>query len=207
MEGQLPFIPTFLRKNLLFIGLFTASIILIVVGLFQYLAPQTDEIEFIPAEANADVSEATTKIYVDVGGAVQKPGVYELNSTSRIQDALSAAQGLSADADREYISRSVNLAQPVVDGMKLYVPAVGEQVSGASSVGVSTQGSNQTTSTGFININSASSSELESLPKIGAVTAQKIIEGRPYAKIEDLVEKKVLGQKTFEAIKESISTF
>lgn len=203
MEGQLPFLIAFVKKNLLFVGLFLASIVLILVGLFQYINPQKEEIEFVSAETGADSSNIKSKIFVDVGGEVEKPGVYELDSSSRMQDALSAAGGLSANADRDYISKSVNLAQVVQDGMKIYIPAVGEIVKQNVFSGEVLGGSSQ----GLININSASSSELESLPKIGAVTAQKIIEGRPYGKTEDLVEKKVLGQKTFEAIRESISAF
>lgn len=193
----------FIRQNFLFVGLFSASIVLIIVGLFQYLSPQKNDIEFIPSEAKAE--ETSSKIFVDVGGAVEKPGVYELTSSSRIQDALSVAGGLSADADREYISKTLNLAQPAVDGLKLYIPSVGEKVAGI--VTSSLSGGSGTSISGLININSASSSQLEGLPKIGPVTAQKIISGRPYAKIEELVEDKVLGQKTFEAIKDSISTF
>lgn len=203
MDGQHSFILSFIRKNLLFVGLFSASIVLIIIGAYQYLSPNKEEIEFVPAEASANDSESATKIFVDVSGAVEKPGVYELNSSARIQDALSAAQGLSAEADREYISRSVNLAQPVRDGMKLYIPTKGEEVAGI----FSSDGNSVSNKNGLININSASSSELESLPKIGAVTAQKIIDGRPYTRIEELIERKVIGEKTFEAIKESISTF
>ncbi len=203
MEGEQPFILKFIRQNLLFVGLFSASIILIVFGLFQYLSPPKNDIEFIPSEAKAD--DTNSKIFIDVAGSVEKPGVYELKANSRIQDALSAAGGLSVDADREYISKALNLAQPVTDGLKIYIPARGEEVAGIVSTG---SNSNSTTSfSGLININSASSSQLESLPKIGPVTAQKIIDNRPYVKIEELIEKKVLGQKTFDAIKDNISTF
>lgn len=214
MEGQSqPFIVSFLKKNILFVSLFSASIVLIVFGLFQYLSPQKEEdIEFVPAEASVNRDAVSgSKIVVDVSGQVIKPGVYELKSDARIQDALSAAGGLSADADREYVARSVNLAQSIQDGMKLYIPSVGEQVMGvvsSNSTGVTSNNSaSTTTSSGLVNINSASSSQLEALPKIGAVTAQKIIDGRPYTTIDELVEKKILGQKTFEAIKGSISTF
>lgn len=200
MEREEPFVLKFVKQNLLFVGLFSLAIVLIIVGLFQYFSPQKSGVEFVPADAKATVS--ASKIMVDVEGAVEKPGVYELESNARLQDAIASAGGLSAEADREYISKGVNLAQTVTDGLKIYIPKVGEQVAGI----VSTANSGSSTSiSGSVNINSASQSQLEDLPKIGPVTAQKIIDGRPYSSIEELLSKKVVGQATFEAIKDKIT--
>ena len=94
--------------------------------------------------------------------------------------------------------------------MKVYIPALGEisTPSTNTSVAVSSLVSEESTSefiSGLININSASESELDTLPKVGPATAKKIITSRPYANIEELVVKKVLGQKTYEGLKDKIT--
>lgn len=150
------------------------------------------------------------KVVVDVGGAVLRPGVYELGENARVKDALVAAGGLAAEADREFVSRGMNLAASVPDGAKIYVPAEGDPaikppVGGSSGVnnvaGVSTQNS------GLININTASAGELEKLKGIGEVRAGEIIDNRPYSKVEELRTKGVLGPKTFEKIRDEITVF
>ncbi len=132
---------------------------------------------------------------VDIEGAVQKPGVYKLSYDARVQDLLIAADGLGKDADREKVAKSLNLAAKLTDGAKIYIPFNGE----GSVMGEATNGP--------ININSASVSDLDSLPGIGKITANKIIANRPYGNIEELVAKKIVGQKVFEEIKEKISVY
>ncbi len=148
----------------------------------------------------ASTSEVPSReISIDVQGAVMKAGVYKLKSDSRMQDALVAAGGLSEDADREKVAKTLNLASKLTDGAKIYIPAVGEVgsvVAGASTVSDGNSGT--------ININSASEEELDSLSGVGKVTAAKIIDNRPYAKIEDLLEKKIVGKSVFDKIKDKI---
>lgn len=158
----------------------------------------------------ADIKGESTvsKISVDVEGKVQKPGVYTLPEGSRIQDALIAAGGLSSTADRVYVSKHLNQAQKVIDGGKIYIPAIGEtqaaNIPAEAHDTMSNSSASTTDTSGMININSALEAQLDTLPKIGPVTAKKIIGGRPYQDINELVSKKVLGQKTFEGIKEKI---
>lgn len=207
----------FIKKNLLFVGLIFFGVILMLIGLFQYLASKNDtsDIEFTSSSSNetqaADIKgvSTTSKVSVDVEGKVLHPGVYSLLEGSRIQDALIAAGGLSSSADRVYVSKHLNQAQKVIDGGKIYIPAVGEiQPANITVDANDTTMSNSSASTvesnGMININTASESELDALPKVGPVTAKKIISARPYSNINELVSRKVLGQKTFDGLKEKI---
>lgn len=138
-------------------------------------------------------------IKVDISGAVQKPGLVEIPVDSRVQDVLISAGGFDAKADRMYISRSINLAQVVQDGMKIYVPFEGEKVN-------TPDAANGSSESGF-NINSASQAKLEELPGIGPVTAKKIVEGRPYGAIEELVSKKVVSKSVYDKIKTTVSLY
>lgn len=204
----------FIKKNLLFVGLIFFGVILMLIGLFQYLASKNDtsDIEFTSSESQTtDIKgvSTTSKVSVDVEGKVLHPGVYSLLEGSRIQDALIAAGGLSSSADRVYVSKHLNQAQKVIDGGKIYIPAVGEiQPANITVDANDTTMSNSSASTvesnGMININTASESELDALPKVGPVTAKKIISARPYSNINELVSRKVLGQKTFDGLKEKI---
>lgn len=188
---------SFVRSNILILILFAGGVIFLGVGLIQMYASKKVSVDFQKAEEVGSVSEA--KIMVDVSGQVLNPGVYSLSSSSRIQDALIAAGGLSQDADRVYIERYMNLAQKVTDGAKIYIPRQNESIEQASTqvAGTSTEG--------LVSVNSATQSELEELPSIGPVTAEKIISGRPYSSVEELKTKQIVGEKTFEKIKDSLS--
>lgn len=145
------------------------------------------------------------EISIDVSGAVKSPGVYKLNSSSRVEDAIKAAGGLTEKANKEYISKYLNLAQKISDGVKIYVPFEGESTpAGTGQAGGEVVGIKQAQ---IININTASQSELEALPGIGPVTAAKIISGRPYQKPEDLLNQKIVFKSTFEKIKNLISVY
>jgi competence protein ComEA len=142
------------------------------------------------------------EIIIEVAGAVEEPGVYKLSSDARTEDALIAAGGVSADADRDWMEKFLNRAQVLQDGQKIYIPNEGEQ---SEVLSASNSGVDQSVSSTFkaengelININTASASELESLWGIGPVYAQNIIEHRPYSKVEELLEKKVLKENVYE---------
>ena len=145
---------------------------------------------------------ATEQLVVDVSGAVKTPGVYSMPPDSRLGDALTAAGGVDANlADSTYLSQKVNLASLVTDGQKIYIPFQGEDITllplGAASGDIA--------SVGLVSINSGSSAELDTLPGVGPATATKIIDGRPYVSLEDLVTKKAVGQSEFDKIKAKIS--
>jgi competence protein ComEA len=155
-------------------------------------------------------------ILVDIEGAVGSPGIVELPPGSRVEDAIEAAGGLQKNADTLYISQNINRAMKVADGMKIYIPSLGEDMTSH------TVGSNKNdmetshnldpllrngsiSQNGSVSINMASKAQLESLPGVGPVTAQKIIDMRPYGRLEDLVTKKAIGTSLFEKLKNSLS--
>lgn len=183
-----------IKQNLLPILLGGVGLALVAFGLFQYMNHKTEEPPIVFEESKEE--EKPTEVIVDVSGAVIKPGVYKLTSKSRIVDALAEAGGLSEDADREYVEKNINLAGKVTDGAKIYIPRTGEQILAEDSDSVAGP---------VININLASSDTLETLPGIGEVTAQKIIEGRPYSASEELLAKKIVGVATYEKIKDKIA--
>jgi competence protein ComEA len=129
---------------------------------------------------------------------VVNPGVYELPGRSRVEDAIVAAGGLTSEADEERIALTLNRAANLVDGAKLYIPKTGESTAPVTSYNLESQSP-------LVHINFASQSELEALPGVGPVTAQKIIAGRPYQTLDELVSKKAVGQSLFEKIKPQLA--
>lgn len=185
----------FAKKNFIILGLFSLGLIFLGIGSIQFLGQKQTQIKFEKGNVLGSQGEAL-QIKVDVEGEVQNPGVYELSSDARVQDALIAAGGLTPEANRN----AINLAAKIADGQKIYVPAEGEVMTGTTR----STNSGQASITGVISINSASQAELEELPGIGPVTAQKIIDNRPYGSIEEILSRKVVGKATFEKIKDLI---
>jgi len=172
-------------------------------GVWDQVKPREVKVEIIKEKGESENEQARGEIVVDVAGAVEKPGVYKLPSNSRIGDALVLAGGLSANADRSWVSATLNLAEKLEDGEKIFIPDKAASQHARDSAGqlVSKSVSNK------ININKASASELDSLEGIGAARAQAIIENRPYSKIEDLVVKAKIPQSVYDKISASISVY
>lgn len=176
-------------------------------GMFSvYSSGQASKAAVQAAQDFPSISPISHKqqITVDVEGAILKPGVYQLDTGSRVQDALIASGGLSEDADRSVIAQTINLAQPLTDGVKIYFPRTGETAPASGSSGALGVAGASTT---VVNVNSATESDLEALPGIGPVTAGKIIAGRPYESVDDLLQKKVLGASTFAKVKDQLSVY
>lgn len=146
---------------------------------------------------------AGDELIVDVAGAVVSPGVYHLEPGARVGDAIDAAGGFSARVDANRVATELNLAAPLSDGQQVRVPSrddeVGEGQAGEGGGGGSGSGGSEQ-----IELNSATQAELESLPGIGPVTAGKIIESRaeaPFRTVDELRERGLVGEKTFETIR------
>ncbi|MCC6499870.1 MAG: ComEA family DNA-binding protein [Anaerolineales bacterium] len=141
-------------------------------------------------------------IVVHITGAVPRPGVYALPRGARVQDAISAAGGFLADADKT----GINLARLLEDGEQLEIPLAegGALVIATPEIDIS-----EPSGTELVNINTATQAELETLPGIGPTTAQKIIDYRdangPFSSIEDIMNVSGIGPGTFERIKDLIT--
>ena len=154
-------------------------------------------------------SSLPERIVVDVVGAVARPGVHELPASSRVADAVDAAGGFTADADRIRL----NLAEPLIDGSRIWVPAVGES-SGPELVPIITGSGGGTAAGGgrgagseTVDINTADAAALEALPGIGPSLAAAIIEHRrragPFASVDELIEVSGIGPVKLEQIRPS----
>jgi len=179
-----------------YISLLLLSSIIVGGALFYLRWPRPSPIEIIePTQASTPA-----EIGVYVVGAVMTPGVYFLPQGSRVEDALESAGGPTEEAD---LAR-VNLAKRVYDEEQIYVPQVGEENPPLPPPSGSSGGQ----AGGKININTATAAELESLPGIGEVLSQRIVDYReangPFSAIEDIKNVQGIGEVTFEEIKELI---
>jgi competence protein ComEA len=160
----------------------------------------------------ADMVSATPGLLrVFVNGAVRQTAVYELPPNSLVQQAIDAAGGFADEANTAVI----NLAQPLSDGLQIYVPTQGEELPAVVSMPAAaptTSAANPTGSSnasGVININTATKDDLETLPGIGPSTAQNILDHRdangPFQTIENIMDVSGIGEGRFNQIKELIT--
>ena len=149
-------------------------------------------------------------VVVHVAGAVVAPGVYELPADSRTEQALIAAGGPVVDAD----PNALNLAAPLVDGSRIYVPVLGEVVPPTSvAAGAAVNGRANASGgeeTGPINVNQASAADLEELPGVGPATAAAIVSERdrngPFLGVDDLDRVPGIGPTKIEALRDLVTT-
>lgn len=199
-------------RRIMLTGLIIFGIALIAGGIAWYYYSSNQKASFerklLNGLKNNDTETASvggvTKvkmIKVDVEGAIERTGIVEIPYDSRIQDVLITAGGLDPKADRTYVSKSINLAQRVIDGQKIYIPFQGEVESGF----MTKIQNNQVGQANIVSINSGSAEELDALPGIGAVTSNKIMSGRPYQNLTDLIDRKIISTSVFNKIKDKIS--
>ncbi len=144
-----------------------AVVIAIVVAMVTWSTVPRDP--SLDASAPAAAVEVSSRpIVIDVEGAVARPGVLDLHGGARVREAIDASGGFLENADHS----AVNLARPLIDGEQIYVPAQGEILSGP------------------VNINRSGAADLETLPGIGSVLAERIVADRtangPFTALTDL---------------------
>lgn len=166
-------------------------------GLFAY-----EQRKPLPKTQAIVLTPKPVRVMVNISGAVKRPGIYELLETKRLKDVILMAGGLTKDADRSYYAIHFNEAEEIHDAEKIYIPTSEDIKNGLFASPAPEQ---ESIGSVGISINTASSSELEALPGIGKVTAQKIIDGRPYDAIEDLVSKTVISEAIFNKISSLIN--
>ena len=158
--------------------------------------PRGEPVRLLPAPTGPP-------LVVHVDGAVINPGVYTFEQGSRVQDAVEAAGGLSLDASTERI----NMAAFLEDGLRVVIPRV--TTPQPTNLDGSPGEELAVTPTFPININIASLEELQFLPGIGPVKAQRIIDYRdqngPFESVDELLNVTGIGPSTFEEIKDLIT--
>jgi competence protein ComEA len=155
-------------------------------------------------------------LYIDLSGAVNKPGVYELQNGSRIVDVLARGEGFTNKASAEWVSKKLNLSEKLNDSQKVYIPfewevrgscyedtliveimeSSGTQKVSNNSASKSDAPDSSADNSNKVNVNTASLEDLDILPGIGPAYAQKIIDNRPYKDSEEFETKSGIPQAT-----------
>lgn len=150
-----------------------------------------------------DPALPATDLVIDVGGAVARPGVYRLPEGSRVADAIEAAGGYGGTVDAALVDRQLNLAAVVRDGEKVRVPARGDAATTGGDGGGGGDGA-AAAGSGLVDLNQAPADALDTLPGVGPATVAKIVaarEERPFASVDDLLARKVVGAATLEKLR------
>jgi len=181
-------------------ALIGAAVLLVVLVLADRLllgAGAAQPAQVLPPPAALTTVES--RLVVDVVGAVRRPGLYRLPPRTRVADALARAGGLTRKADRTL----VNLAAPLADGEQVIVPA---RVSGAGAAAMS-GGSGSAAPAGPVHLNVATLEQLDSLPGVGPVTAQKILDYRQkhgaFSSLEELDAIPGIGPARIEQLRDA----
>ena len=167
----------------------------------------------------AGASPSLAVVVVQVAGAVVRPGVYSLPAGSRVTDAIQAAGGYSTEVDPRAAETKLNLAAKLQDAQLIAVPRRGETAGGGLGAGGlpgagggpgggGGSGAGTSTMPGPTNLNTATAEQLDSLPGIGPATAQKIIasrQERAFAKVDDLVTRKIVTAATLSKLRSLVT--
>lgn len=201
-----------------FLGAIVILIVFVVLGTVwtSITMPQEDSStgnnsdEIVVSQSENSDSEGTNEanastLFVHIAGSVKNPGLYELPQGSRVSDAVTAAGGMSKDAN----TSSVNLARQLTDGEQIIVGSTEDAKTVLENGSSHSSNSNEGATKGKININTASTEELMSLDGVGEATADKIIayrqENGSFSRIEEIKEVSGIGEKKFEAMKDAIT--
>jgi len=156
--------------------------------------------------ATSDIAGVGADLVVEIVGAVRQPGVYRLPAGARVGDLLRVAGGYGPRVDTARAEQAVNMAAPLRDGEQVRIPSRDDTGTapgaGGSGAGASAK------ATPLVDLNGATQAELEALPGIGPATAAKIIAAReeaPFAAVEELRSRGILGEKTFEKLRDLVT--
>lgn len=191
----------FFRVRYILLTILVVSITTSIILIYQKANLQDDGVEILDTQST---------IVVEIAGAVETPGVYKLTRGSRVEDLLILANGISSNADRNWFSKNINRARELIDGEKIYILSVEEtkQLKGGSAKKTDSikvdQGVKGVQNSSLVNINTDGTKTIETLPGIGPVYAQKVIEQRPYSNTMELVEKSIIPKNLYEKIKDLI---
>ena len=196
------------------------------INIYQYLSELRKEsviqeiVEVEEVTCEPEVVEQEEKVdlcpvLVDISGAVKSPGVYCFEDGSSVVDAVKKAKGFTLDAGFKYISMRINLATVMLNNSKIYIPFEQDYDCKLLTFNLpkdvvditipDTQPDVSPNDTPIcVSINTATQEELETLDGVGPSTAQKIIDGRPYSVLEDLLNISGIGEVTFNNLKDSI---
>lgn len=153
-------------------------------------------------------SATGSELVVEIVGAVRAPGVYRLPAGSRVTDLIQAAGGYGPRVDTARAEQELNLAAPLRDGEHLRVPSRDDPPARAAPSSGADSNLGGSATGGLVDLNRATQTELEALPGVGPATAEKIIAAReeaPFVTVDDLRSRGVLGEKTFEKLRDLVT--
>lgn len=167
----------------------------------------TDAAGAVPSTGQAPA--VAVPLFVHVLGAVRSPGLFQVHPGARVVDAVAAAGGFSDDANQA----GVNLARPIADGEQITVPRVGEDLPpppvGAGGTAPGAVGGGAPGNVAPVNINTATTAELETLPRIGPAMARRIVDWRTangrFTSIDDLLSVTGIGPKTLDGFRSLVT--
>jgi competence protein ComEA len=154
-----------------------------------------------PAATLVPEQTAAPRLVVHVAGAVRRPGLYRLAEGKRVADAVARAGGATAKAD----TAAINLAAPLADGIQVLVPSRVVVAAGSPAAGSSASGS---AAAGPVSLSSATVEQLDALPGVGPVTAQKILDYRAehggFRSVDDLDAIPGIGPARLEQLRDVV---
>lgn len=177
-------------KIAVFVLLLLSLIAAIIVNI-QFERERTSSLIF----ANPPEENQIFKKFVYISGEVKNPGVYEFNKEARLVEIIELAGGFTDNADLEFVNKELNLSKIIEDQDQIFIPSKKSNTASGS----------VKSATGLINLNTATQEQLESLPGIGAATAKKIMDNRPFNSIDQLLNVSGIGESKYRQIKDLVT--